>query len=212
MKKIYIQLMVILVSGLLFTSCDADSSANVSKVTFYPNLTMHGDELVVLNQGETYKEAGVDAEANGQPLPVKISGTVDTSKPSMYKLNYSAVNTDGFPASLTRTVVVLSTAPSTINLEGSFVRGANVNVVTKIGDRKYVCDNATGYNVANDNLTLEFYNIDDKQIYAPYNPDASASGISAESNIGTITDKDNWKWVIYASSVFGTAERIFKRI
>ena len=211
MKKIFIQLMVVLVSGLLFTACDGDSTANVSKITYYPNLTMHGDALVVLTQGQTYTEAGVDAEANGQPLEVKISGSVDTSKPTVYKLNYSALNSDGFPATLTRTVVVLSNQPSTINLEGSFVRGANVNNVTKLGDRKYICDNATGYNVAADNITLEFYNIDDKQIYAPYTENASASGISAESNIGTITDKNNWKWVIYASAVFGTAERIFKR-
>ncbi|MDP5200783.1 DUF5011 domain-containing protein [Flavobacterium sp. DG2-3] len=203
--------MVVLVSGLLFTACDGDSTANVSEVTYYANLTMHGDALVVLTQGETYTEEGVDAEANGQPLEVKISGSVDTSKPTVYKLNYSAINSDGFPATVTRTVVVLSNKPSTINLEGSFVRGANVNNVTKLADRKYVCDNATGYNVANDNLTMEFYNIDDKQIYAPYTENASKSGISAESNIGTITDKNNWKWVIYASSVFGTAERIFKR-
>lgn len=203
--------MVVLVSGLLFTSCDADSSANVSKVTYYANLTMNGDALVVLTQGQTYTENGVDAEADGKTLEVKIAGTVDTNKPGVYKLTYSALNSDGFPASVVRTVVILSNQPSTINLEGSFVRGANVNNVTKLEDRKYVCDNATGYNVANDNITLVFYNIDDKQIYAPYTENASKSGISAESNVGTITDKNNWKWVIYASSVFGTAERIFKR-
>lgn len=211
MKKIFIQLMVVLVSGLLFTSCDADSSANVSKVTYYANLTMHGDAFVLLTQGQTYTENGVDAEADGQKLEVKIAGTVDTNKPGVYKLTYSALNSDGFPASVVRTVVILSNQPSTINLEGSFVRGANVNNVTKLEDRKYICDNATGYNVANDNITLVFYNIDDKQIYAPYTENASKSGISAESNVGTITDKNNWKWVIYASSVFGTAERIFKR-
>lgn len=211
MKKIFIQLMVVLVSGLLFTACDGDSTANVSKVTYYPNLTMHGDALVVLTQGDTYTEKGVDAEANGQPLEVKISGSVDTSKPTVYKINYSALNNDGFPATLTRTVVVLSNQPSTINLEGVFTRGANVNNVKRLADRKYICDNATGYNVANDYITLEFYNIDDKQIYAPYAENTSKSGLSAESNIGTITDKNNWKWVIYASAVFGTAERIFKR-
>ncbi|RYJ37915.1 Bacterial Ig-like domain (Group 3) [Flavobacterium anhuiense] len=208
MKKIYISLMI--VSGLLFTSCEADTD-NVSKVTAYANMTMHGDALVVLTQGDTYTEAGVDAEADGKALPVKIDGTVDTSKPTVYKIKYSATNSDGFPAYLTRTIVVLSNKPSTIDLTGTFFRNGNPNVVTKLGDRKYSCDNATGYNVPADLLKMEFYNIDDKQVYAPYNPSASESGISAESNIGTITDKNNWKWVIYASAVFGTAERIFKR-
>ncbi|MCD0470993.1 immunoglobulin-like domain-containing protein [Flavobacterium sp. JAS] len=198
------------VSGLLLTSC-SESTDNVSKVTAYANMSLNGDALVVLTQGETYTEQGAKAEAGGKVLEVKIDGTVDTSKPTMYKINYSATNSDGFPAYLTRTVVVLSNKPSTIDLTGTFLRNGNPNTVTKISDRKYKCDNATGYNVAKDFITLEFYNIDDKQIYAPFQENTSTSGISAESNIGTITDKNNWKWVIYASAVFGTAERIFKR-
>ena len=208
MKKILI--LAIVASGLLFTSCEADSD-NVSKVTKYANMSINGDALVVMTQGETYTELGAKAEAGGQQLEVKTAGTVDTSKPSMYKVNYSAVNSDGFPATVTRTVVVLSNKPSTIDLTGTFLRNGNPNVVKSLGGRKYTCDNATGYNVADDMLTMVFYNIDDKQVYAPYTPNASVSGISAESNIGTITDKDNWRWLIYASAVFGTAERIFKR-
>ncbi|WP_264553395.1 DUF5011 domain-containing protein [Flavobacterium sp. N2038] len=212
MKKIFISLMI--VSGLLLTSCEGDSTDGVSKVTAYANFTMNGPNLVILTQGDTYTEEGVTAEADGKTLEVKTDGAVDTSKPSMYKLKYSAVNSDGFPASVTRTVVVLSNKPSTIDLTGTFLRSGNPNVVTPLpgyGGRKYTCDNATGYSIAADKLTMEFYNIDDKQIYAPYTENASASGISAESNIGTITDKNNWKWVIYASAVFGTAERVFKR-
>jgi hypothetical protein len=208
MKKIFILVMV--VSGLLFTSC-SESTDSVSEVTYYANMSMNGDALVVLNQGQTYTEQGVEAEADGVVLEVEIDGTVDTSKPGVYKIKYAATNSDGFPAYLTRAVVVLSTAPSMIDLSGSFTRSGNVNNVTKLSERKYICDNATGYNVDEDKITLEFYNIDDKQIYAPYKENASESGISAESNIGTITDKNNWKWVIYASGVFGTAERIFKR-
>lgn len=209
MKKIFIFLMV--VSGLLLTSCE-ESTDGVSKVTAYANLTMNGDPLVVLTQGETYTEAGVEAEADGKVLEVKIDGTVDTSKPTVYKLKYSATNSDGYPASLTRTVVVLSNKPSTIDLSGTFFRGSNANNVTKLGDRKYFTDNATGYTVDDpNNLKMEFYNIDDKQIYAPFQADASETGIDAESNIGTITDKNNWKWSITATAFFGTADRIFKR-
>ncbi|WP_166669337.1 MULTISPECIES: DUF5011 domain-containing protein [unclassified Flavobacterium] len=211
MKKIFISLMV--VSGLLLTSCE-ESTDGVSKVTAYANLTMNGDALVVLTQGETYTEAGVEAEANGQVLPVTIDGTVDTSKPTVYKLRYSAVNSDGFPASLTRTVIVLSNKPSTIDLTGTFFRSGNANNVTRVGsgDRHYFTDNATGYTVGDPNvLKMEFYNIDDKQVYAPFKADASDTGIDAESNIGTITDKNNWKWSITATAFFGTADRIFKR-
>lgn len=201
-----------IVSGLFLTSCDGDSTDNVSKVTAYANLHMNGDAVVVLTQGQTYTEAGVDAEADGKTLDVTIDGTVDTSKPSVYKIKYSAVNSDGFPASLTRTIIVLSSQPSTIDLSGTFFRNGNPNNVTKLGDRKYICDNATGYTADDDNnITLTFYNIDDKQVYAPYQENTSKTGISAESKIGTITDKNNWKWAIIASAFFGDSDRIFKR-
>lgn len=200
-----------IVSGLLLTSCE-ESTDGVSKVTAYANLTMNGDALVVLTQGDTYTEAGVTAEADGKVLPVTITGAVDTSKPTVYKLRYSATNSDGFPAAVTRTVIVLSNKPSTIDLTGTFFRSGNPNNVTKLGNRHYFTDNATGYTVGDPNvLQMEFYNIDDKQVYAPFKADASSTGIDAESNIGTITDQNNWKWSITATAFFGTADRIFKR-
>lgn len=210
MKKIFLSL--IIVSGLLLTSCDGDSTDNVSKVTAYANLHMNGDAVIVLTKGQTYTEAGVEADADGVALEVKLNGTVDTSKPGVYKIRYSATNSDGFPASLTRTVIILSDQPSTIDLSGTFFRNGNPNNVTKLGDRKYICDNATGYTPGNENnITLTFYNIDDKQVYAPYQENTSETGITAESNIGTITDQNNWKWSIIASAFFGTADRVFKR-
>lgn len=212
MKKIFIQLMVVIASGLLFTSCASDSTDGVSAVTYYPNITITGDALVVTTQGLAYTEQGATAEAGGKNLEVKVDGTVDTSKPGVYKIDYQSVNSDGFTAFKTRTVIVLSNQPSTIDLAGTFVRSGNVANVTSLGGRKYHTDNATGYTVGNDNvISLDFYNIDDKQIYAPYQENTSKTGISAESNIGTITDKNNWKWSIIASAFFGTADRIFKR-
>lgn len=206
MKKIFYFILTIVA-----VSCSDTSTDDVSRVTNYPVMTLNGERTVVLNQGETYTENGAISLSGSAELPITITGTVNTSVPNVYKLTYTSINVDGFAATLTRAVVVLSTAPSTIDLTGSFTRNGNVNNVTKISDRKYICDNATGYNVAEDKITLEFYNIDDAKIYAPYQEETSESGISAESNTGTITDENNWKWVIFASSVFGTAERVFTR-
>lgn len=204
--------MMIVISCILLTSCEAESTEGVSSVTYYPNITIKGETLVILTQGQTYNELGANAEAGGKQLDVKTDGTVDTSKPSVYKINYSSMNDEGFSAFKTRTVIVLSNTPSTINLEGEFTRNGNVNKVTRISDRKYSCNNATGYTGgAKENLNLTFYNLDDKQIYAPYQENASLTGISAESNIGTIVSKDKWYWVIYASGFFGTATRTFTR-
>jgi hypothetical protein len=209
MKKIFYFLLAIIA-----VSCTDISTDNVSKVTNYPLMTLNGERTVILNQGDTYTELGAVSMAGIEGLPVTITGTVNTSIPDVYKLTYTSVNIDGFTATLTRAVVILSTVPSAINLQGTFARnGTNLNNVTQISDRKYVCDNATGFtNGSPDNLTLIFYNVDDIKIYAPYQENASSTGISAESNVGTIADKDHFSWVIYASAVFGTATRSFTRI
>lgn len=197
-----------------FVACDNVDTDNVSKVTNYPTMTLNGERTYILNQGDTYTELGAEATEGTEEIPVTITGTVNTSIPNVYILKYSSVNVDGFPVTLNRAVVVLSTAPSAINLEGTFIRNeTNQNKVTRISDREYRCDNATGYTTGNpENLTLTFYNVDDVKIYAPYQENVSSTGNSAESNVGTIVDQDNWSWVIFASSFFGDSERIFNRI
>lgn len=210
MKKIIIT--ILFACGLL-SSCESDTTSNVSKVTNYPVITINGENLMILNQGDAYTEEGAIAFEGETEIDVDTKGSVNTLVPNVYKISYSAINIDGFAASKTRTVIVLSTAPSTINLEGTFTRnGTNLNKITRLADRKYICDNATGYTTDNENnLKLIFYNIDDTKIYAPYQEDASESGISAESSVGTIEDEDNFYWVIYASEFYGTSTRIFTR-
>ena len=54
-----------------------------------------------------------------------------------------------------------------IDLSGNWYRnGTNKNVITRISDRVYTCDNATGYTTGDDNnLKMTFYNLDDTRIY-----------------------------------------------
>lgn len=184
-----------------------------SKVTIYPILTINGDQTIVITKGTAYTDLGAVAIAGTENLPVTESGTVDVNTIGFYKITYKAFNTDGFSVSKTRTVIVLSASPSSIDLSGNWFRnGTNENVITRISDRVYRCDNATGFTTGDDNnLTMIFYNLDDTQIYAPYQENCSTTGLSAESNIGTITESNKFNWIIYASGVFGTAVRNFAR-
>lgn len=196
---------------LTISSCSLEPVID-STITYYPNLEITGDVVTVITKGSAFTDPGATSESNGAQLPVVTTGTVDANTIGVYKLNYSSVNTDGFSATKTRTVIVLSPDPSTINLAGTFRRGANPNVVTRISDRVYKCDNAAGYTAGDsNNLTLTFYNLDDKKVYAPYTTNASATGLSAESSIGTIVNQNSWNWVIYASGFYGTAVRSFTR-
>jgi hypothetical protein len=208
MKKI----ITLLFTGLLFMACSTDDTANVSRVTNYPLITLNGESTEIVFLGDTYTEKGAVSKEGTTIITTTITGAVNTSATGVYKIDYSAKNSDGYDAVKTRAVLVMSKALSTINLAGQFQRNGNVNNVTRISDRVYKCDNATGYNVANDKITLTFYNLDDKKIYAPYQENTSASGLNAESNVGTIISANKWNWVIYASGVFGTATRNFSRI
>lgn len=183
-----------------------------SKVTIYPVITLNGDEVVVVNQGSTYTDLGAISMSGTESLPINTTGSVDSNTIGVYKITYESFNSDGFSATKVRTVIVVDPSPSSINLEGTFYRGANANVVTRISDRVYECDNAAGYITGDpNNLKMTFYNLDDTKVYAPFKKNASSTGLSAESSIGQIVNQNNFKWVIYASGFYGTAVRNFVR-
>jgi hypothetical protein len=209
LKTIKIAALAVLLLTIL--SCSTEPAIG-SSVTYFPAITIKGDVLTVIKKGDTFSDQGATALAGTSSLPIVTAGTVDSNTIGVYKIDYSAINEDGFSASKTRTVIVISPNPSSINLEGTFFRGANANVVTRISDRVYSCNNATGYTNGDDNnLTLVFYNLDDTKVYAPFTENASVTGLSAESNIGTIVNQNKWSWVIKASGFFGAQARNFSR-
>ncbi|MFD2939494.1 immunoglobulin-like domain-containing protein [Flavobacterium notoginsengisoli] len=129
MKNIFIKLMTVVVSGLLLTSCDADSSAGVSKVTNYPVFEVNGETTLFVAQGATYNDPGVVATENGAEIPVEVSfagkyrgaKTLDTSKIDQYTQTYSATNVDGFKGSTTRKVIVYKTGDLVTSIEGVYI-------------------------------------------------------------------------------------------
>lgn len=206
----------IVLSFATLVSCSYEEEIG-SKVTNYAVITLNndedGDNVMVINKGDAYVESGAIAIIDEKEVDVEIGGdVVDTNTIGVYKVDYSSTNIDGFSRTITRTVIVMSPTPSAINLAGDWFRGANKNVITRVSDRVYICDNATGYTTGDDNnLKMTFYNLDDTKVYAPFQENSSKTGISAESNIGTITASNKFNWVIFASGFFGTAVRSFVR-
>jgi len=206
MKKTIISLL--LITGGIFTSCEDTSTENVSRVTTYPIVTINGDKTLVLTQGDSFTDEGAVALAGAEELEITSDGTVDTATPGVYKVNYNASNADGFTASQTRTVIVLSSAPSAFNLEGTFLRSGNENHVLRISDRVYTSDNAGGIAPPTTPLEVTFYNIDDEHLYIP---PQTTNGIDVESEDGTLVSNNRFTWVLIASGVYGTAVRNFTR-
>ena len=59
MKKVFLSLLFI---STFLVSCDENSTADVSRVTNYPEFTLLGDEIVYVQKGSAYTDAGVEVE------------------------------------------------------------------------------------------------------------------------------------------------------
>ena len=126
MKKLLLP--IIAMCTLLFSSCDNDSTSDVSKVTFYPDFEMNGDAEVYLNLGESFEDPGVVATEDGAVIEYtsSISGslrggkTIDTSIPDIYIITYTAVNKDGFKGTTKRKVFVVDNGNLVDNISGLY--------------------------------------------------------------------------------------------
>lgn len=94
---------------MTFTACDDDSTGGLTRITYYPELTLEGDATYYVDKGTEYVEPGYVATLNGEDVTdqVIVSGTVDGNTSSIYTITYTIYNEDGFSSSATRTVIVL---------------------------------------------------------------------------------------------------------
>lgn len=107
-KNIFYMMLLLLTSAVAFSSCDNDSSAGYTRVTYYPVLTLNGDATMYVDKGATFVDPGCAAELNGEDVSsnVIVGGSVNPKKSGVYTLTYSVVNEDGFSASISRKVIV----------------------------------------------------------------------------------------------------------
>ena len=80
-----------------------------------PVITLNGDELVNVEQGSSYVEAGATADGGET---VTTSGTVDESTIGEYTITYSATDSAGNTGTATRTVNVVDTTAPVITIIG----------------------------------------------------------------------------------------------
>jgi hypothetical protein len=211
MKKISI--LVIALFSLV--SCNKDKINNtadkvgISKVTHFPILTVKGDNIIAIANGSTYNEPGVTAKAGDADVPVTTSGTVNTSQDGVYTLTYTAVNSDGFSASATRTVAVYTTAADAAShdLSGTYLRAATGSsaVWTKIAPGVYSVFNPGGS--PGTNLTVVAINPSGFKISIP--PQMAGGAItSSSSEVYTNSTPPTYSWKIINPG-YGTGLRTF---
>src|SRR5215813_10814190 len=113
MKKNIFSLLAL--SALLFVACNkydvhnTDDQVGNSRVTHFPVLTLKGDQYLLVALGTTFMDPGISAKEGPADITYTTSGSVNANAEGIYTLTYTAVNKDGFPASIGRTVIVYST-------------------------------------------------------------------------------------------------------
>ena len=110
MKKIYLFGLLLCMMALGLTSCNKDDQSTDTRVTYYVNMDLQGDEFTLVALGTPYNDAGCKAELNGEDYTPKVVAEgiqkVNVNKVGFYDITYTAVNPDGYSASVSRTVVV----------------------------------------------------------------------------------------------------------
>jgi hypothetical protein len=151
MKRIHTILLILLLPALAIVGCKKDSTADVSKtvIVSFPEITLNGNELVVLAVGETYTDAGAKLkdDITGNISDIQpVSDNVNTAQPGLYLVRYSAANANGFETTATRLVAVTSVA-NPINRAGTYLRTATgINCfITKIANGVYKLQNPAGF-------------------------------------------------------------------
>ena len=171
MKKI--NLIMLLCLGSL-ASCLKDTTGDVSRVTNYPVFQLKEGNTNLILAGTRFTDPGAASTIEGKEVENTTSYSkgvyrgfpgVDTSKPDLYKVTYSAKNSDGYSRSATRDVWVASTGDLTTSIEGLYTasvqrapkfqsakqyNGLKYVFIWKTGGNTYEISDALGgyYNIA----------------------------------------------------------------
>jgi hypothetical protein len=172
---------------------DNDKQVGISKITYYATFTMAGDPYMSVVKGQTFTDPGVTATQNGTALTVTTSGTVDVTTVGIYTITYSATNSDGYPASTTRTVAVLPAAETAgVDISGTYYYVATPTataVVSKLAPGFYAATNC--YSGAT-TIPIQFLCVDGVNLIIP----VQATAYGALNGTGTLSATGALQYVI----------------
>lgn len=168
MKRIFkiAQLTLALAALITFGGCNNEAEiSDISRITYFPTFNYEGGDFALIPCSSDFQVPPITATEAGEELPLTvktkgISGTVpsvDINKPDIYVESTTAVNSDGFPASVVRTFWVACTGDLVNSIEGlytSTVIRNNVNnpqyydleyvLIRKVGANQYEVSCAIG--------------------------------------------------------------------
>ena len=199
---------ITVLTGLLF-ACEPDKvTEGISDITYYPVITLKGDQWTQVPVGTKFTDPGVESKENGEVITTKITGTVDETKAGVYVLQYDAVNKDGYASTDYRYVGVIDPAVAGTDISGAYRRNAGENGisnVSKISGNLYYTDNIGGVATTNSGLGVYFYHYAKGKLGVPFQ---LTPGNSFSATNGNIVEGTQYSWVVINPG-YGTAVRTF---
>ncbi|MCD4792471.1 MAG: DUF5011 domain-containing protein [Bacteroidales bacterium] len=121
MKKI----IIFTLAAFSLSSCnlffDNDTTAELSETSTKPTITLLGEPIISIKQGDSYNDAGVEAYVGNSLVDYTIvSGSVDVSQEGFYVVTYRAENQYGWDTYAYRTVLVYSGSPYGDDIAGEY--------------------------------------------------------------------------------------------
>jgi len=224
MKKIYCIIGTFLLIVLL-SACDKDSEG-ISFRTDYPVLTMTGEALIVINKGDAYTEPGIVAMIGEEETDVTVVGSVDPNTPNIYKIDYSAVNADGYSASVTRYVIVMDPATTAGNdFTGTYERtfygsprsGTFSEWVLTSEPGVYKVNDVGGVDASDYEYDVTVYNVTGNFVVFPVQDNpfggtifASSTGAGSTPDLVEMSNDGVYIWSVKGAG-YGTNPRTFER-
>ena len=204
---------------LLLVACNKTNIHNteeeigISRVTHFPVLTLNGERYTTIAAGSAFVDPGVVAKEGSADITYTKSGSVvDTNVPGVYIITYTAINKDGFPASVKRTVVVYSTdaGAASNDLSGAYLRTATgfASSWTKLAPGVYLVTNPGGASVGTSTSVIVF-NSTGNNIHMPSQQISDGSEMTSSDEIYTQGSPSKYVWKILNAPTYGTGLRTF---
>jgi len=140
------KLIILGLALFIFSACEKETTAGLSKVTNYPLIEVSGAPVVFVAEGGSFTDPGVSATENGATIPVETTAngvyrggsTLDVSRADRYDITYTATNVDGFDGTSNRRVYVVKTGDMVKSIEGLYTSTIVRNGALKFSNLKYV--------------------------------------------------------------------------
>ncbi|WP_221390685.1 immunoglobulin-like domain-containing protein [Dyadobacter sp. NIV53] len=199
---------IVIFAGIFF-ACEPDkTSEDISNITFFPVITLKGEQWEQITLGTKYTDPGVDVKEGETDITAKVTGTVDEKTAGVYVLQYDAVNKDGYSSREYRYVGVIDPAIKGTDITGAYKRNAGemgISNVTKVSGNLYHTDNIGGVAIPNAGLGVYFYYYAKGKLGVPFQ---LTPGNSFEATNGAVVEGVQYSWIVINAG-YGTAVRTF---